>query len=172
MRKLFVFTVFMLGCVSMYAQNEETKEALKAANDIIYDVAHGKMERFNWLTVQEVPLLFHPNDIRNNNQWKEIFGNPEKELTPALLDIKREGTSCGIDWNNVVVTDIRFQGNYDEDFGAEEMKGYIYLKSRGKTYRLFFKRGFLLNGKWRCILPRNISQTSEIPLEYPKSGKN
>ena len=172
MKKIIAIIVLTFGCVSIYAQNEATKEALKAANDMVYDLAHGKIERFNWLTVGEVDQLFHPKNARSNDKWREILENPGKVCLPELQDIKKNGTSMGVDWNNVVVTDIRYTGKYDEDFGAEEMRGFIFVKSHGKTFRIFFKRGFLLNEKWRLMELRSIEKTSKIPPQLPKSGKN
>ena len=139
----------------MNAQNNAKNEALKAANDIVCDLANGKLEKFHWLTVEEVPLVFKNKSNRNQDGWSHVFGNLD-EMLPELQDVRNEGKSLGVDWNDVKVTDISYEGHYDEEFGAEEMKGYIFIKSRGKLFHIFFKRGFLLDGVWRCIELRSM----------------
>lgn len=156
MKKFFAIIVLVLGCISMNAQSNAKNVALKAANDIVYDLAHGKLEKFHWLTVEEVPQLFQNKSERNLKGWNQIFGNLDKMILPELQNVKKEGTSIGVDWNDVKVTDIRYESEYDDDFGAEEMKGFILIKSCGKLFNIFFKRGFLLNGEWRCIELRRI----------------
>ena len=156
MKKYFAIIVLVLGCISMNAQSNAKNEALKAANDIVYDLAHGKLEKFHWLTVEEVPRLFQNKSERNLEGWREVFENPNKMILPELQDVRKEGTSKGVDWNDVKVTDILYESYYDDDFGADEVKGYILIKSRGKLFNIFFKRGFLLNGEWRCLELRRI----------------
>lgn len=156
MKLLFVNIWLVLGCISMNAQSNTKDEALKAANDIVCDLAHGKLEQFHWLSVEEVPQLFQNKSERNLKGWREVFGNLDKMILPELQEVRKEGTSKGVNWNDVKVTDILYEGYYDDDFGAEEMKGFILIKSRGKLFNIFFKRGFLLNGEWRCIELRRI----------------
>ncbi len=156
MRKLFVIFVLMLGCMSINAQSDNArKAALKCANDIVCDLAHGKIQKFHWLTVKEVPQLFHPQSERALQGWKKAFSNYD-DILLELREVKKEGTALGVNWNDLKVTDVRYSGSYDDEFGAEEMKGYIFIKSNGKLFHIFFKRGFLLNGEWRSIELRSI----------------
>ena len=195
MKKLIIFTICVLICTTAYSNckhhengvgeisKEQPKESLqeqvppevmKAVEDMIYDVAHQKIEKFNWLTVQEIPQLFHPKSEYNKKMqmWNEFYSNLNTEMLPLIKESYEKGKSLGIDWNDVTITDVRYKSKYDEQWGAEEIKGYIFLKSNGKPYRIFFKRGFALNGQWRTMLLRFMDQTDEIPSDYPKSGEN
>lgn len=154
-------------------KDKATQTAMKAASDMLYDVAIEKLERFNWITVDEIPELFHPKQDYMLKECYEAYGDSEGVLLPSLIDFKKKGRDVGIDWNDVTVTDIHYRvGEFDDDFGAQEIKGYIFVKSKGKPFRIFFKRGFMLNGEWRSMLLRSVEQTSRIPDEYPKSGEN
>lgn len=154
-------------------KDKATQTAMKAASDMLYDVANEKLERFNWITVDEIPELFHPKQDKNLKKWYEIFENKERDVLPLLIDFKKEGSAVGLDWNDMTITDIHYRvGEFDDEFGAQEIKGYIFVKSKGKPFRIFFKRGFMLNGEWRVMMLRSVEQTSKIPDDYPKSGEN
>ncbi len=153
-------------------QDPEFQEAMKAANDILYDVANGKFERFNWLTVEEISKVFKPHFESHRKQMEAMYGNPEKELLPMFEEFKEEASAEGVDWNDVKVTDVRYTSEFADEWEAEEYRGYIFLESKGKPFQIFFDRVFLLDGKWRSIQLGSIEQTSEIPSDYPKSGKN
>ena len=171
-KKFYLFAILLMSTLLVHAQDNAKVEAMKAATAVLHDVACCKMDRFNWLTLNEVSKVFHPQNSRNLREQEKMFGNPEKEIIPILKANKENGTKVGINWKDIFVTDIRFKGEYDDEWGTEELKGYIFLKSGGKPYRIFFKRGFTLDGKWRFILLRSMLQTSEIPSDYPKSGRN
>ena len=168
-KQMIVIALMLIGCMTANAQTTEFEELKKAVADMIYDVAHVSINHFNILKPEEVSQVFsNPRAIRG---FKEYVSNKQK-MVEMLADEKKIGIEAGMDWNDITITDIRYKGEYDSDWGAEEIKGYIYVNSHSKPYRIFFKRCFMLNGKCRLMELRSISQTSEINSNYPLSGRN
>lgn len=169
MKNLIIIALMLTGCMGANAQTAEFNELKRAATDMFFDVAHTSINHFNLLKPEEVSQVF--SNPRAAKGFKEVVSN-KQEMIELFAENKKEGVEAGLDWNDVTITDIRYKGKYDSDWGAEEIKGYIYVKSHGKTYRIFFKRCFMLNGKCRLMQLRSIRQTSEIESEYPLSGRN
>ena len=132
----------LLAFANANAQSDEYNELKKAASDMIYDVAHTSLSHFNLLKPEEVSLVF--GNPRAERSFKEYVSN-KQELINALADKKKEGIEAGLDWDDVTITDIRYRGEYDSDWGpnTEELLGYIYVTSHGKPFRIFFKRCFM-----------------------------
>ena len=168
-KQMIVIALMLIGCMTANAQTTEFEELKKAVADMIYDVAHVSINHFNILKPEEVSQVFsNPRAIRG---FKEYVSNKQK-MVEMLADEKKIGIEAGMDWNDITITDIRYKGEYDSDWGAEEIKGYIYVNSHSKPYRIFFKRCFMLNGKCRLLQLRSIGQTKEIESDYPLSGRN
>ncbi len=176
MKKIIIFAVVLIVCMgcstNISAQNNGADEAIKAATDMLYDVAHQKIERFNWLTVNEIRSQFHSVREKNYKTWEDFYSHLDDYMLPMMKEIFDKGIKIGIDWDDVTVTDVRYKCYYDESWGAEEMSGVIFIMSKGLPFRIGFKRGFALDGKWRTIMLRGMDQSNEIPFDLPLSGRN
>ncbi len=158
-KNLIVIVLMMIGCLTANAQNDdEYKEIVKAATDMIYDAAHGSISHFNLLKPEETSLLFMNSQAAEG--WAKTLSD-KQAFTDVFNNFKSEGVKKGIDWNDITITDIRYWGDYDSEWGAEEIRGHIYLNSNGMPFDIFFKRCFFLNGKCRMMLLSSIDQTDE-----------
>ena len=172
MKKLFFYAALFLSSSVSYAQNNATTEALKAANDMLYDVAHGKVERFDWLTHDELSRIIPFNNTEAEQTLGLVNNNTEKVLQAVIQKNRIDGEAAGIDWDSVEVTDIRYKSAYNDFLKTNEFNGFVFLKSCGKLFRAFFRCGFVVNGKWKIMLFVKFEQTNEIPVGYSKSGLN
>lgn len=159
MKKFYLF-IFIWGiCLQGVAQNTK---AVKAAQAILNDIAAKKINQFNWLYLEEAKKM--NNKAGRDEEFLKYVAELEKKLPQQLRELHEYGINGQkINWNDVKVLDVEIDTGKSKDLpeiGGGIYNGIIILKSSGKIIRWRFKIGYVINGEWRLLLPRVLTDVN------------
>ena len=117
------------------------------------------------MTVEEakkIPVLGSESDFID--YVVEINQNLQEKLN-MLYEYGIKGQK--LNWNDVKVTRVEIDKSRSEE--VPELKygayyGRIYFKSNGKEMSWRFKIGIVINGEWRLMLPRILTDVNNNSL--------